>query len=101
PAICCRVLSVPTRRSSDLLIDRSVTFEDADGKLLAAHDGRGRDAVRDQTLQQSQSPEASFQALERAGLLAELRAATEPVRVPARSEEHTSELQSPDHLVCR
>src|SRR5258708_27206836 len=22
-------------------------------------------------------------------------------RVPARSEEHTSELQSPDHLVCR
>src|SRR5947208_11284759 len=24
-----------------------------------------------------------------------------PVRAPARSEEHTSELQSPDHLVCR
>src|SRR5258708_15326785 len=23
------------------------------------------------------------------------------VTVPARSEEHTSELQSPDHLVCR
>src|SRR5258708_25649000 len=23
------------------------------------------------------------------------------VRLPARSEEHTSELQSPDHLVCR
>src|SRR5947208_8086470 len=24
-----------------------------------------------------------------------------PDRTPARSEEHTSELQSPDHLVCR
>src|SRR5438552_18623741 len=24
-----------------------------------------------------------------------------PPRPPARSEEHTSELQSPDHLVCR
>src|SRR5258708_40070967 len=24
-----------------------------------------------------------------------------PRRAPARSEEHTSELQSPDHLVCR
>src|SRR5258708_25017559 len=24
-----------------------------------------------------------------------------PERPPARSEEHTSELQSPDHLVCR
>src|SRR5207244_13454313 len=26
---------------------------------------------------------------------------TTPVSTPARSEEHTSELQSPDHLVCR
>src|SRR5258708_16399712 len=25
----------------------------------------------------------------------------EPARTPTRSEEHTSELQSPDHLVCR
>src|SRR5207244_13126509 len=25
----------------------------------------------------------------------------EPTKVPVRSEEHTSELQSPDHLVCR
>src|SRR5258708_24414152 len=28
-------------------------------------------------------------------------AAFRPGRFPARSEEHTSELQSPDHLVCR
>src|SRR5258708_28696092 len=27
--------------------------------------------------------------------------AVPPDRAPARSEEHTSELQSPDHLVCR
>src|SRR4051794_41611493 len=27
--------------------------------------------------------------------------AAEPVHVPPRSEEHTSELQSPVHLVCR
>src|SRR5438552_8569578 len=25
----------------------------------------------------------------------------QPIPVPIRSEEHTSELQSPDHLVCR
>src|SRR5260363_172617 len=29
------------------------------------------------------------------------RARAAPVRHSARSEEHTSELQSPDHLVCR
>src|SRR5258708_27099509 len=28
-------------------------------------------------------------------------AASAPVAAPKRSEEHTSELQSPDHLVCR
>src|SRR5258708_24482981 len=26
---------------------------------------------------------------------------TVPIKSPLRSEEHTSELQSPDHLVCR
>src|SRR5258708_30453506 len=30
--------------------------------------------------------------------VAEIR---DPIRVVRRSEEHTSELQSPDHLVCR
>src|SRR5207244_5369355 len=30
-----------------------------------------------------------------------VRLVTGRERVPARSEEHTSELQSPDHLVCR
>src|SRR5207244_5289244 len=29
------------------------------------------------------------------------RAAAASARAPPRSEEHTSELQSPDHLVCR
>src|SRR5258708_24243535 len=30
-----------------------------------------------------------------------LHGASNPTRLDARSEEHTSELQSPDHLVCR
>src|SRR5258708_25977251 len=29
------------------------------------------------------------------------KAGREPAKLAARSEEHTSELQSPDHLVCR
>src|SRR5258708_15229587 len=31
----------------------------------------------------------------------DFRACIDPRRITARSEEHTSELQSPDHLVCR
>src|SRR5207244_12280219 len=31
----------------------------------------------------------------------DVRVVAENLRVPVRSEEHTSELQSPDHLVCR
>src|SRR5215216_7855046 len=44
---------------------------------------------------------AYVEYLERTGEL-DLEAATEfLVLIAARSEEHTSELQSPDHLVCR
>src|SRR5258708_24012367 len=44
-----------------------------------------------------------FRSGERQGLLARqvLVVRHGQVREPARSEEHTSELQSPDHLVCR
>src|SRR5207244_10353522 len=35
------------------------------------------------------------------GLRPRRGAAVDPGGGPARSEEHTSELQSPDHLVCR
>src|SRR5438552_14016431 len=35
------------------------------------------------------------------GWLSEKRGRPVTIEVPQRSEEHTSELQSPDHLVCR
>src|SRR5258708_31982692 len=42
---------------------------------------------------------AQFQALRPAGLLCRLNRKARNSR--SRSEEHTSELQSPDHIVCR
>src|SRR5258708_22169769 len=42
-----------------------------------------------------------FGGLVSAGLMAAVASDGAPVRVHLRSEEHTSELQSPDHLVCR
>ena len=69
------------------LLDRSVTFEDAAGKLLAFHDaGSDVDSVRDQTLEKSQSPAATFEALEAAGLLDEMRRTVEPIRIPSMPE---------------
>src|SRR5207244_10768025 len=41
-----------------------------------------------------------FQALE-VGLFADIKRSPEGGRGLERSEEHTSELQSPDHIVCR
>src|SRR5258708_29365128 len=37
----------------------------------------------------------------RRGRTADHSARCRPVQLPSRSEEHTSELLSPDHLVCR
>ena len=66
------------------LLGRSVTFEDAEGKLLAFHDAGGAgDAVRDETLEKAQSPAYTFEALESAGLLSEIRTAEGPLRIPA------------------
>src|SRR5207244_6548013 len=44
---------------------------------------------------------AGGQTSMRAGALGEADRLLQPVEVNDRSEEHTSELQSPDHLVCR
>src|SRR5258708_39967217 len=47
-------------------------------------------------------PEAEIDViLGRMASLADSSGAMKPVWPPSRSEEHTSELQSPDHLVCR
>jgi PucR family transcriptional regulator, purine catabolism regulatory protein len=69
------------------LLSRSVTFEDADGKLLAFHDAGGAvDVIRGETLEHSQSPPYTFEALEAAGLLDEIHRSLGPVRIPAMPE---------------
>ncbi|HKW45121.1 MAG TPA: PucR family transcriptional regulator ligand-binding domain-containing protein [Candidatus Eremiobacteraceae bacterium] len=71
-------------RSLGELINRSVTFEDPAGKLLAFYEhGSEDDLVRRETLERAQSPEIMQETMERTGLLAEVRANTGPVRVPA------------------
>jgi PucR family transcriptional regulator, purine catabolism regulatory protein len=78
------------------LLGRSVTFEDADGKLLAFHDAGGdADAVRGETLENAQSPAATFEALEAAGLLDMIRSSNAPVRIPA-----LPELDMTPRVVC-
>ena len=69
------------------LLNRSVTFEDAAGKLLAFHDAGGAvDSIRGETLEKAQSPAFTFEALEAAGLLAQIRRSHGPVRIPAMPE---------------
>src|SRR5215472_4779812 len=48
------------------LLERSVTFEDASGKLLAFHDAGTSDAIRGETLEREQSPPHTVAALEEA-----------------------------------
>src|SRR5438552_10860200 len=64
--------SFPTRRSSDLHVDAAGAIRIGDERYIALLDQRAAESA------------APVQSLD------------EP-----RSEEHTSELQSPDHLVCR
>src|SRR5438552_17657756 len=76
-----RVLhSFPTRRSSDL-----------------ARDGGDRQAEPDRDREQSGGVAALGIHNDRGSKYTARRRPT----APDRSEEHTSELQSPDHLVCR
>ena len=71
------------------LLGRSVTFEDADGKLLAFHDAGGAvDPVRGETLEKAQTPARTFEALEAAGRLDEIRRSSGPIRIPAMPEIH-------------
>src|SRR5947208_7349202 len=74
--------SFPTRRSSDL-VERSVA--------------RGADALGDEENAQGEDDDAA--ADRDADQPAEHRRPS--AAIAPRSEEHTSELQSPDHLVCR
>src|SRR5947208_4605546 len=72
--------SFPTRRSSDLLALR-------DARFRRSSQGEGGRRFRRSTLAMSTQRAAPGLALNPHG--------------EERSEEHTSELQSPDHLVCR
>jgi len=71
-------------RALGTLIDRSVTFEDKSGKLLAYHTaGTNVDRAREETLETSQSPKATFEALDSIGLLREIQSSAGPIRIPA------------------
>src|SRR5207244_12893448 len=75
--------SFPTRRSSDLLAAEPDELGRRDGQRLLEkrilHRAAGALAERDREVGLAHAPPPSR----------------------SRSEEHTSELQSPDHLVCR
>src|SRR5207244_8328125 len=91
--------SFPTRRSSDL----GVTLLDARSRLVTwsvaiagAAKGQVFDDGRIGVITYSPN---RFLILDRAGNI--LRQEETGLETGFRSEEHTSELQSPDHLVCR
>lgn len=66
------------------LLDRAVTIEDADGKLLAAHRHPTlEDELRRATVEQGSTPPAYEAALEQLGLSRALATAAGPLRIPA------------------
>src|SRR5207244_12025289 len=95
PAISVLLASFPTRRSSDLSafeVTHRIVLDDGGEKML-----QGRGGV---------VADAGGTPLHIVGTAQDVteRQRLEEVReniLSARSEEHTSELQSPDHLVCR
>src|SRR5258708_2689741 len=108
---CCRSSAVSVTRSRmfiDILDHSPDPVSSHRSHRFTAKQGQYLAFIHTYTLLHRESPaEADFQrffqvtppaihdmivALERRGLIS---------RVPRRSEEHTSELQSPDHLVCR
>src|SRR5207244_12448164 len=86
----------PTRRSSDL--DRILQGNARVGQLVEIRPGACCDQFAGRHLILRAVDAVNGDQLPRAQI-----AGTEAARCrrPPRSEEHTSELQSPDHLVCR
>src|SRR5690348_17856868 len=90
-------VSLPTRRSSDLVLDRRLAQLEAEGVDFVTGVEIGRDLSLD-------ALRADHDAVLLAGGAGAARELTVPGRELAgvhRSEEHTSELQSPVHIVCR
>jgi purine catabolism regulator len=66
------------------LIGRSVTFEDPYGKLLASCSIDERaDAIRKETIENAQTPEAMLEVLKTTGFDRRLRSSEKPIRFPA------------------
>src|SRR5207244_12570027 len=100
--ICCYVhqlvvSSFPTRRSSDLDDLQPATVNGMKAAL----------ASLEQALEKNAPDMELSQIVEARRYISELRDGMRALQDPnvsnyaSRSEEHTSELQSPDHLVCR
>src|SRR5690554_7056971 len=84
----------PTRRSSDLTVE------------VAPDDGEGGPPVGDADgtpllLDRLEPPHQAPPFLQVDGHLGPVQDVLKLLVIPARSEEHTSELQSRPHLVCR
>src|SRR5207244_12631226 len=90
--------SFPTRRSSDLVKDEGDRSHRPVGAATAETNNAPPDRLRSGTplAPATPPPLTSF----RNCFVPSLRRFLGSIRL-SRSEEHTSELQSPDHLVCR
>src|SRR5207244_12155237 len=88
--------SFPTRRSSDLF--RREVSVDGDQVAVIVVERRAADVV-DRAVGPDRWRGVDGRTLRAARDCQRLR--RRAVRIQYRSEEHTSELQSPDHLVCR
>src|SRR5207244_13022037 len=96
-AVVARALrSFPTRRSSDLPSGAvTLYYMDAYPVLTGGAPGAARHTTTLSTLVADDAGGAPWTNTEQAG------ASAHDTATVGRSEEHTSELQSPDHLVCR
>src|SRR5207244_13218652 len=95
------LISFPTRRSSDLVYLTGVSCYRDHLAISSRIDGLDQLTLRTYAGEETRIPfeEASYSAF----FIGNPEFAPDAYRLgySSRSEEHTSELQSPDHLVCR